>query len=336
MKKRPAAAITNERSFYKMIELTIKQAAIMIAANKDILVLMHRSPDGDTVGCAYALCYALRKLGKRAQPVCSDAMPKTFSYITNGMEKQSFEPKFIISTDVATTNLLGDGLEQYKDRIDLCIDHHPSNTGFAEYGVVDGNAGACALIIADLIKEMGVEPDTDIANAIFTGVATDTGCFAFSNASAEIHRVAAEMIEAGAESAMITRRIFETKSRSRLELEKMVLGSLRYFHDGKIALVTVTAEMMSLSGAAESETEGIASIPRQIEGVMIGITVREKGSGNYRISVRTSDGADASRICASFGGGGHKAAAGCTIEGDLESVIYSISSAAISELLKLQ
>ena len=319
-----------------MTELTIKQAAMMLAANKDILVLMHRSPDGDTIGCAYALCAALRKLGKRAQPVCSDEMPKIFSYITDGMADQHFEPDLIVSTDVATTALLGEGLEKYKDRIDLCIDHHPSNTRFAKNGVVDGTAGACALIIANLIKEMGVDPDPYIANAIFTGVATDTGCFAFSNASAAIHRTAAEMIDAGAESAMITRRIFETKSRSRLDLEKMVLGSLRYFHNGKIALVTVTTEMMSLSGAVESETEGIASIPRQIEGVMIGITVREKGGGNYRVSVRTSDGADASRICASLGGGGHKEAAGCTIEGDLESAVNTIANAAISELERIQ
>ena len=318
-----------------MIELTIKQAAMMLAANKDILVLMHRSPDGDTIGCAYALCAALRKLGKRARTLCADPIPELFSYLTGNMDEQDFEPKFIVSTDIASTSLLGDALEEYKDKINLCIDHHASNTGFAEYGVVDGSAGACAIIISKLIKEMNVEPDTYIANAIFTGVSTDTGCFAFSNASAAIHRTAAEMIDAGAESAMITRRIFETKSRSRLELEKMVLESLRYFHDGKIALVTVTSEMMLHSGAAEGETEGIASIPRQIEGVMIGITVKEKGKGNYRISVRTSDGADASRICASLGGGGHKEAAGCTIGGDLESAIYTIAHAAISELERI-
>ncbi len=315
-----------------MTDITIKQAAEMLLANDDILVLMHRSPDGDTIGCGYALCAALRKLGKRAQPVCSDILPRVFSFLTESFEQQTFEPGFIVSVDVATETLLGEGLSVYKDRIELCIDHHPSNTGFARCGVVDGSAGACALIIAKLIREMGVKFDPFIADAIFTGVATDTGCFVFSNASAEIHRTAAEMIENGADSAMITRLIFETKSRSRLELEKMVLESLRYFHDGRTALITVTSAMMMLSGAEEGETEGIASIPRQIEGVTIGITVRERGEGSYRISVRTSDGADASRICAALGGGGHKAAAGCSIEGDLETVIKTITDAAEQEL----
>lgn len=319
-----------------MTEITLKQAAEMLLANDNILVLMHRSPDGDTIGCGYALCAALRKLGKHAQPVCSDALPKVFSFITEKFEKQSFEPEFIVSADIASTALLGDALSVYKDRINLCIDHHPSNTGFAQYGFVDGSAGACALIIAELIKELGVDADPFIADAIFTGAATDTGCFVFSNASAQIHRTAAEMIEKGADSAMITKRIFETKSRSRLELERMVLESLRYFHNGKTALVTVTSEMMNTSGTEEGETEGIASIPRQIEGVMIGITIRERREGVYRVSVRTADGADASRICAALGGGGHKAAAGCTIEGSLEEAVQTIVNISGQELERLK
>ncbi len=319
-----------------MTELTIVQAAELLCRQDNILVLMHKSPDGDTVGCGYALCAALRKLGKHAQPVCSDPIPKVFSFLTEGFEQQSFEPEYIVSVDVAATTLLGDGLSIYKDSIDLCIDHHPSNTGFAKNTYVDGTAGACAQIICKVIKAMGVSFDRYIANAVFTGIATDTGCFVFSNAGAEAHSIAAEMINEGAESAMITRRIFETKSRSKLELEKMAMNTLKYYHDGKIAVIAVTAEMLSVTGAEESDTEGIASIPRQIEGVVIGITVKERSSGIYRISVRTSDGADASAVCSVLGGGGHKAAAGCSIEGTLESATETIVAAAEKELERLQ
>lgn len=299
-----------------MKTLTITECAEHLKNADNILILMHRSPDGDAVGSGYALAYALRSIGKNAQPVCSDNIPPKYSYITNGLDVQNFEPEYIVTVDLSDTQLFGDKLMQYKDKIDLCIDHHFSNTGYAKYGIVDGNAGACAQIVKKIIDAMNIPIDKNIANAVFTAIATDTGCFKYSNADAESYQMAAEMIAYGADSFFINRLMFDTKSRSRLELERLALNSLKYYNDEKIAVIFITKEMLEKSGADDNDTEGISGIPRQIEGVKIGITIREKDNCNFRISVRSAGDIDVSEICSQFGGGGHKAAAGCTIVTD--------------------
>ena len=296
-----------------MKTLTINECAEQLKNADNILILMHRSPDGDAVGSGYALAYALRSIGKTAQPVCSDNIPPKYSYITNGLDVQEFEPEYIVTVDLADTQLFGDKLIQYKDKVDLCIDHHPSNTGYAKYGIVDGSAGACAQIVKKVISAMDIPIDKNIANAVFTAISTDTGCFKYSNADAESYQMAAEMVACGADSFFINRLMFDTKSRSRLELERLALNSLKYYNDEQIAVIFITKEMLERSGADDNDTEGISGIPRQIEGVKIGITIREKGENNFRISVRSAGDIDVSAICTQFGGGGHKAAAGCTI-----------------------
>ena len=286
--------------------------------------MTHRSPDGDTIGSGYALAMALRKLGKNVKVDCTDPFPEKYSYFTDKLEKLEFDEEFVVSVDVADTKLLGEKLSDYADKIDLCIDHHGSNTKFAKEYYVESSAAAAAQVIAKLIKFMNVEFDKDIANAIYTGITTDTGCFRYTNVTAETHRIAADMIDCGAESGMINRLMFETKSRSRLEIERRVMDSMQFYLDGKCAIAYATIDMMKESGAVDSDMEGVASLPRQIEGVMAGITLREKNNGKFKISVRTTDELDASAICANFGGGGHKAAAGCMITGTLNEAIEQV------------
>ena len=311
-----------------MESITLEKAASLLSEKDNILILMHRSPDGDTIGCGYALCLALRSMGKKAQAVCSDPIPAKYSYITDHADEQSFDPEYIVSVDIAAPQLFGEGLSGYVDRVDLCIDHHGSNSGFAKYGFVDPSAAACAQIIARLIDLMGVETSSVIADAIFTGVSTDTGCFKFSNTTAETYRIAADMIDRGAQGFMISRLMFDTKSRSQLELEKLALDTLEYRCDGKIAIITLTTEMMTATGADDSETEYITSLPRQIEGVLVGITIKQKSPELCRISVRAAVGTDASAICSVFGGGGHKGAAGCSIEASPDEAKERIAAAA--------
>lgn len=297
--------------------LTLEQAAKLLAEKNNILVLMHESPDGDAIGSAYGLCKALQSLGKNAVPLCGDEIPRDYSYITENFHFQEFEPEFIVSVDLASTSLLSGKAAEYAEKIDLCIDHHGSNTGYASFGFVDGKSASCAEIIKDILELMKVKFTREIANAVFTGICTDTGCFKYSSVTPRTHRIAADLIEYGAESGMICRLMFDSKSRSRLAMEKMVLDTLKYDADGAIAFVCLTLDIMQRSGALPGDTEGVASIPRQIEGVKIGVTLKEKENGECRFSVRTSDDIDASEICKKFGGGGHHAAAGCSIYGEI-------------------
>lgn len=304
--------------------ITLESAAKTLLSKDKILILTHRSPDGDTIGSGYALAMALRKLGKNVKVDCTDPFPEKYSYFTDKLEKLEFDEEFVVSVDVADTKLLGEKLSGYADKIDLCIDHHGSNTKFAKEYYVESSAAAAAQIIAKLIGLMNVEFDKDIANAIYTGITTDTGCFRYTNVTAETHRIAADMIDCGAESGMINRLMFETKSRSRLEIERRVMDSMQFYLDGRCAIAYATIDMMKESGAVDNDMEGVSSLPRQIEGVMAGITLREKNNGKFKVSVRTTDELDASDICANFGGGGHKAAAGCMITGTLNEVIEQV------------
>ena len=302
--------------------ITLESAAKTLLSKDKILILTHRSPDGDTIGSGYALAMALRKLGKSVKVDCTDPFPEKYSYFTDKLEK--FDEEFVVSVDIADTKLLGEKLSDYADKIDLCIDHHGSNTKYAKEYYVEASAAAAAQVIAKLIRLMNVEFDKDIANAIYTGITTDTGCFRYTNVTAETHRIAADMIDCGAESGMINRLMFETKSRSRLEIERRVMDSIQFYLDGRCAIAYATIDMMKESGAVDSDMEGVSSLPRQIEGVMAGITLREKNNGKFKVSVRTTDELDASAICANFGGGGHKAAAGCMITGTLNEAIEQI------------
>lgn len=304
--------------------ITLESAAKTILSKDKILILTHRSPDGDTIGSGYALAMALRKLGKSVKVDCTDPFPEKYSYFTDKLEKLEFDEEFVVSVDIADTKLLGEKLSDYADKIDLCIDHHGSNTKYAKEYYVEASAAAAAQVIAKLIRLMNVDFDKDIANAIYTGITTDTGCFRYTNVTAETHRIAADMIDCGAESGMINRLMFETKSRSRLEIERRVMDSIQFYLDGRCAIAYATIDMMKESGAVDNDMEGVSSLPRQIEGVMAGITLREKNNGKFKVSVRTTDELDASAICANFGGGGHKAAAGCMITGTLNEAIEQI------------
>lgn len=296
-----------------MKTITLESVAELLLQNDNYIVLMHKSPDGDAVGSAYGLCTALRNIGKKANPLCGDEIPSCYSYITENFEYEEFEEKFIISVDLASTALLSGKAKDYSESVDLCIDHHFSNTGYAKEGYVNGESSSCAEIIKELLDILSPDISKDTANALFTGICTDTGCFKYSSVSPKTHRIAAELMEKGAESAAICKLMFDTKSREKLELEKMVLETLEYFEDGKIAMIQITDDIMKKSGADPGDTESIASIPCQISGVKIGVTMKEKENGEYRFSVRTTGDNDACEICKTFGGGGHKAAAGCSI-----------------------
>lgn len=314
--------------------ITIEQAANTLLMHDKILILTHHFPDGDTLGSGFALCRALLSLGKKARVCVVGGVPKKFRYLCDAMEQLDFDEDFICSVDIADESLLGAEKEKYEGKIELCIDHHGSNTQYAAESLVDSTAAATAEIIIKIIRRMGAPVTQAIADCIFTGITTDTGCFRYTNTTAQSYRIAAEMVECGAHSAEINRVMFDTKSRARLEIERLVLDSMEFFAQDRCALICITRKMIEESGAESDDLEGLASLPRQVEGVCIGITLRERRDGAYKVSLRTTDGYNASELCSLFGGGGHAAAGGCTIEGPLDNAKQKIAAAACAALSK--
>lgn len=291
-----------------------RTCSALLMQQDDILILCHRNPDGDTIGCAYALYTALTMKGKRARVACADAYPKMYAYLTEKVVFSDFEPKYVVAVDVADVQLLGRLQQQWEGKIDLSIDHHPSNTGYATYTLLDEKAAAAAQIIYRLIEQWGCEKDRFIANCIYTGVSTDTGCFKFENTQSETHMIAAKVMDAGAEYQYINKLIFETKSKNRIAIEQMIMDTLEFYFGDRCTLIHITQEMLKATNMDYDQLDGISAKPRQIEGVSLGITMREQEEGGYRVSMRSTDNIDAGNICKLLGGGGHARAAGCTID----------------------
>lgn len=303
----------------------LQKAAVMLKQAEKVSILIHVSPDGDAIGCSAALKLALERLGKKASVLCSDKIPEKYSFLPlkNEIKQESQEEHgdaFVVAVDLADEKLFGEKLQAYAGKVQLCFDHHSSNTHYADFTVLDPKAAAACEIIADLMKFLNVVIDKDIANCIYTGLATDTGCFRYSCTRPKTLRMAADLIEKGADFSFINKLLFETNTRARLELEKRAMETLHYYFNGHVAVIVITLETLRAAGADESELEGVASMPIRIKDVLVGITAKEKEPGVYKISVRTTGGVDASAICSELGGGGHKAAAGCKMEGTLEQV----------------
>lgn len=299
-------------------------AKILENADK-ILLLCHSHPDGDTLGSAYALARALLGMGKRVRVECSDPIPKDFSFMLEGIETDDFEPELIAAIDVADIKLLGKESEgKYTGKIGLCIDHHGSNMLYADKVCLEADSASTAEIIYLLLKIMQVDPDPVTASCLFTGVSTDTGCFRFSNTTVRTFEIAAELAKLGADTYNIIQVFFETKTKTYAALERLALDSMRFYFSDRCALICVTQDMYKRSGSNESETDRLANLPRQIEGVLVGVTMRELKDGSFKASVRTHGDIDASAICKRLGGGGHMGAAGCTLYGSKQQAINSL------------
>lgn len=311
---------------------SLNEIALYLKEKDKFVILTHRYPDGDTLGSAFALCRALRKLGKQANVLVNGKLAEKFEYLAEGMDTQLFDYETVVAVDIASVSLFGQFEEEFGDKVDVSIDHHGMNVPFAKMTYVDANAASNCENIYRLIKELDVDIDKSMADCIYTGICTDTGCFKFTNVTPGTMRTAAELMDLGCRSAEINRVMFDTKSLARISIEREVLNTLSFYEDNKIAVVYTTRAMEQRTGAEDSDMDGLAAIPRQIEGVAVGVTVKEKGDGYFRVSVRTNDGYNAAEICSHFGGGGHHAAAGCSINGELDDVIARIVEACRKEI----
>lgn len=293
------------------MKINVDECAKLLLEKDNILILTHAHPDGDTLGGGFALCRALMKCGKICAVVNSDEIPKKYSYLYEDIAPIKFKPDFVVAVDVATTNLLGNLDGQY--HIDLCIDHHGTNTDYADMLLLQEAPAVCE-IMYEVVKVLNVEIDSRIADCLYTGLTTDTGCFRYDSTTAKTYRAAADLIELGAHNGKINRIMFETKTKTYASLERLALESMQFFADDRIAVITITQDMYKKTGSNEQETEAIAPLTRQIEGVEVGITIREKSDCTCKASIRTFETVDAAKLAKEFGGGGHRQAAACRFD----------------------
>lgn len=318
--------------------LPVSRAAEILMQRDNITLLCHRRPDGDTVGSAFALYYALQMLGKEVRVLCADPLPEMYRYLYPDYTPSrvlEWPVEYVVAVDVATADLLGGLEKKYGTMVDLCIDHHPSNTDYAALTCLWAGAAACAEPAAAIIKAIGLPVSGRIAECLYTGLATDTGGFRFSNTTAATMRLAAEIMESGVDTARLNTCIFESVSKAKMLAEARMMSALQFYENDRIAVMPVTLAMRAETGVTGEELEDVAGIPRKIEGVLLGITIKEHEE-ECHISLRSKEPVDADRIAAAFDGGGHRFAAGCTIKASVEEAARLLVEEARKHLPKEQ
>lgn len=313
--------------------MTARDAAAFLRRHDNYLILTHKRPDGDTIGCAVALCELLWALGKTAWLLPSlDATRLFTEYLDGHTAPEGYAPDTVVSVDVAGLGLLPPNAQPYRDRVDFAIDHHPSNEFFAGETWLEADKAACGEIVYKLAEELGVMNGV-IAAALYVAVSTDTGCFVYANTTSNTHRVAAALMEAGAPYQRLNKKHFRTKSMRRMRLEGLILQNMHLYFDGAVAVAPISLKMMAQADAGEDDAEDIAAFLGQIEGVLHSATIRELRPGECKISLRTnSDLLNATAACARLGGGGHKAASGCTVYGTVDEAERAIVGAIEAQL----
>ena len=291
--------------------MTVTECAAALKSNDDFLILTHTRPDGDTLGSAAALCSALRRRGKRVALYPNSEITSHMAWMTAPFAGEAGDAPYVVSVDVAAERMFPPGFPQRE--IDLCIDHHPGEHGFAKQALLDHEKASSGEIVMEVIEALGGGVTPEEASLLYVAVSTDCGCFVYGNTTAETHRAAARLIELGADYHRLNKEFFRSMSFSRLKLEGLVYSTLRSYRGNQLNVAIVTLDMMQVCGATEDDCDDLANLAGKVRGNRVAITVRELSPGKSKGSIRTDGSVDAAALCARFGGGGHKMAAGCTM-----------------------
>lgn len=287
------------------------ECAAWLRERDGFLLLTHRNPDGDTLGSAAALCSALRRCGKEAFLYPNpEIREKLRPVILPFFAPEGFAPRHVLAVDVAAERMFPAGFE---GPVELCIDHHPSNTRYAGELLLDPDRAACGEAVLEVIRHLCGEPAPEEADLLYIALSTDCGCFQYANTDARAFRDAADLIEAGADIRKWNQLLFRKASPGRIKLEGLIYGSMSFHHEGKVVVALVTDEMLRQAGATEDDCDDLAGLAGRVEGGEVSITIRDWPGGASKVSVRSGESFDSCALCARFGGGGHRMASGCNL-----------------------
>lgn len=308
----------------KNMDLLMDQAIELINENKNIFLASHVNPDGDNLGSMLGLALAIKEMGKNVFVLKSDLIPSDFTFLPGIDLIQEYDDNLgdvglFITLDCSDEERLGNNQKVLSDsKNTINIDHHISNTNFADINIVDSKASATAELVYQLIKKMGVSINKDIAINLYTAISTDTGSFKYESVTSNTHRITAELLDTGIDKNEININLYESMSFTRMKLFIKSLATLETYNNAEIAIIMVTQDMLKETGASLEDAEGIISYIRKISTVEVACLLKEVEKENIKISLRTKKYLDAAKICEKFDGGGHKRAAGCTLYKNIE------------------
>ena len=310
-----------------------------LRAARKVKIVTHVDPDGDALGSALGLAWILEAAGKEARVHLPAPLPRLYGFLPGAKflvigetMMESFDRVAIV--DCTSPSRLGPIADTaLAGAVVLNVDHHADNTRFGDVVHVDPAAAATAILIADIAREAGLKIGPEAAECLYTGILTDTGRFTFANTDERALHGAAELVRDGADPGKIASLVYENRPASTLRLLGRALETLDLREDGRVACLHVTREMIAETGALPEETEGFAAYARSLQGVQVGIFLRETEDGSIKASFRSTGGLPVDGIASQFAGGGHPAAAGARLSGPLETAKERILRA-VSEHLQ--
>jgi phosphoesterase RecJ-like protein len=303
----------------------VKEVVELIRSAQRITTICHENPDADTLGAAIALAIAAERLGKQSEVVSGDPPPPFVAFLPRVDQVRSapqLEPDVAVVVDAGDLSRTGSVAREHADWLGRAqianVDHHISNPGFGTANWVDPTSAATCEMVALLLPELGVALDVEIATALLAGIVQDTHTFAHPNATPRTLRVAAELVEAGADLSRINRAVYADKPYSTLALWGMMLAGIGERCDGRIVFASMTNAMLAETREVATASEGFVDLLGSTRAADVTVLFKEVDAASTRVSVRTTERADAVAITSAFGGGGHARAAGCTVMAPLD------------------
>lgn len=297
----------------------LSQVVELIENKQKFAITTHIKPDGDGVGSSLGLCWLLRSLGKSAEVVVRGEIPPAYRSLPGADEirdveriGEGYDAVFVIEC----SDLQRPGIAGLENEFTVNIDHHATSEHFGTVNWIDSTASAVGEMIYNLVKAIGGRVTREIAECVYMALVTDTGSFHFSNTTDRTLKVASELIKAGAKPAAISEVVYNNYPWSRIELMRQVLGTVKRDESGRVASLRQTLDMRKVAGAVDGDNNGFVNIPLSAREVQAVVYMREVGENKYRVSLRSKGEINVARVAEKFGGGGHRNAAGLSIEGD--------------------
>jgi phosphoesterase RecJ-like protein len=299
----------------------LRQIADAIGRHQRFVLSSHARPDGDSIGSQMAMAYALRALGKDVRIVNKDQAPPpilTFPGVADIEIAASADGEGEVAIIMECSDLARTGVTGLERFFVVNIDHHPGNSNFGQINWFDATAAACSEMVFDLVRELGVPLSIDIATHIYLAILTDTGSFHYSNISPRTFSICRELLEAGVDPVIVARTVYDSNHMGRLKLMGAVLSGMQVAPSGRVAVVYFDDTVAAATGATYEDTEGLVNLPLTVKEIEAVVFFKQEAGDEYRVSLRSKGDIDVGGVAKSFGGGGHKNAAGCTIRGALE------------------
>ncbi len=320
-----------------MVQEALRGIAAFIEQNDGFTIIAHTSPDGDTLGSCLALYHGLLRLGKRAQVVCGQPVPRVYAFLPGAgdvcLPEDAGRMDCAIAVDCADHARMGTAGCLFDGAKETCnIDHHGTNKRYAAHNAVDADAAAAGELVAALLRLLAVELDGAAATCLYTALMTDTGNFAYNNTRPETHRLAAELLAGGADNTEINRLVYRTVPFAKQKLLGRALGNMELLAGGRLCITCLLAGDFAETGALAEDSEGVVEHLRDVEGVEIAAFIREQEPGIFKVSLRSKQAADVSAAAERMNGGGHRHAAGGTLRGTPDAVFGEVAALCESAL----